>query len=244
MHPSLTDAYKDFLKRQYSGLWYQRYIEGQWVQAEGAVFDMFSNDLHVLDFAPTCNPDYYLAGIDYGTTNPCAFLLLAYSASNYPNMWVEKEYYWNSKERQKQKTDTEYAEDFIKFVDNLSAPLKTVYLDPSAVSFRLELQRHGVRGVQEADNDVLPGIRFVAGLLSNGTLKITAACKNLIHEFKSYLWDDKARERAIDKPLKQADHAIDSLRYVCHSHYGANVNSDSRMTKEDLKSLRNKWGYR
>jgi len=206
-NPSLSDEYKEYLKRQYNGLWYQRFINGEWVQAEGAIYDFFEPALHCLDFTPPQMAQYYLVGIDYGTTNPCAFVLMGYNNEHFPNMWIEKEYYWDSKAQQRQKTDSEYADDLVKFVSDLGAPVRAIYLDPSAVSFRVELQRQRVHNVIEANNDVLDGIRFVAGLLANGTLKIVGSCKNLIHEFQSYVWNEKARERGKDEPLKKFDHA-------------------------------------
>ena len=40
-NPFIHDDQKSVLKRQYKGLWYKRFIEGQWVQAEGSVYDFF-----------------------------------------------------------------------------------------------------------------------------------------------------------------------------------------------------------
>jgi PBSX family phage terminase large subunit len=241
-NPALSEEYKEYLKRQYSGVWYRRYINGEWVQAEGAIYDFFDPKIHCLDLKPPQIAEYYLLGIDYGTTNPCAFVLIGFNGNHYPNMWVEREYYWDSKVRQRQKTDSEYADDLLKFTENLEAPLKAIYLDPSAVSFRTELQRHKVRGVLEANNEVIDGIRFVSNLMANGSIKIVRCCKNLQHELQSYVWDEKARERGVDKPLKQNDHMLDALRYVLFSHYGKHLGTENRMTPEDLASMRRKWG--
>ena len=243
-NPSLTEEYKAYLKRQYSGLWYQRFILGEWVQAEGAIYDFFDTILHCIDFKPSRMPHYYLVGIDYGTTNPCAFVLMAFNNDSTPHMWIEKEYYWDSKAQQRQKTDSEYAQDLVNFLSNLGAPVKAVYLDPSAVSYRIELRRQGIRNIIEANNDVLDGIRFVANLLTNGTLKVLGSCKNLIQEFQSYVWDDKAREKGKDVPVKRSDHMLDALRYMLYSHYGQTMGSDKEMTPEDLKRMRRKWGIR
>jgi len=207
-NPSLDEAYKTNLKREYRGLWYQRYIEGKWVLAEGTIYDFFDPKLHCIDFPPSHNPKFYLVGVDYGTSNPCAFSLVGYNDDHFPNMWVEKEYYYDSAKHMRQKTDTEYAQDLERFVDNLRAPVKAIYMDPSAVSFRLECRRHGIRNIIEGNNDVLDGIRFVSSLLSNGTLKVCANCKNMIQEFGSYTWNTAAKERGEDKPNKHSDHCF------------------------------------
>ena len=207
-NPSLDENYKINLEKEYKGLWYQRYIEGKWVLADGVVYDCFDESLHVMDFKPSHNAKYYIAGVDYGTANPCAFTLLGVNADYYPNFWVEKEYYWDSKKKNRQKTDTEYAADLKKFISDLAAPIKAIYLDPSAASFKTECFRQKISPILDANNDVLDGIRFVSGLLSNGTLKVTRQCPNLIKEFGSYVWDTKASERGEDRVVKKNDHCF------------------------------------
>lgn len=204
-NPALEEDDKNYLKRQYKGLWYQRFIDGKWVQAEGSIYDYFDEKLHVIDFAPTYSTSY-IVGIDYGTTNPCAFVLIGHDPNSFPNFWVESEYYYDSRVHQRQKTDTEYAEDLQKFLEG--HPIKAIYIDPSAVSFRIELQKQGITNLYEADNNVINGIRFVSKNLNNGTLKICRSCTNLIKEFQSYVWDEKAAILGVDKPKKQNDHCL------------------------------------
>lgn len=215
-NPSLEKDYKDYIRRQYKGLWYQRFIEGLWVQAEGAIYDQFDEKLHIIDF-PLSTATSYIVGVDYGTSNPCAFVLIGHNPSYYPNLWVEEEYYFNSKTAQRQKTDYEYAEDLKNFISQ--KPIKAIYIDPSAVSFRVELQKQGISNLYEAKNDVGDGIRFVSNYLNTGALKICRSCTNLIKEFQSYLWDPKCAKTGVDKPLKENDHCLDSLRYALYTHF-------------------------
>ena len=228
-NPLLTDNEKEYLKRQYKGLWYQRFIEGKWVQAQGAIYDTFDTKLHVIDFPP--GPvEYYIVGVDYGTSNPCSFVLIGVNRNKFPNMWVEEEYYYDSKIHQRQKTDTEYAEDFKEFTKN--KPVKAIYIDPSAASFRLELQKQGVANLFDAENEVNDGIRLVSKFMNNGTLKFCSCCKNLLKEIQSYVWDPKSQTTGIDKPMKQFDHAVDAMRYACFTHF---FNKEhSRMTAIEL----------
>ena len=204
-NPELSENEKEYLKRQYKGIWYHRFIEGRWVQAEGAVYDFFDEKIHTLETVPEY-AESYIVGVDYGTTNPCAFILLGINRSKFPNIWVEDEYYYDSKVHQRQKTDSEYAEDLKRFIAGKN--VRSIYVDPSAASFKLELHRQGVQGLQDAQNEVLDGIRFVSDLLNNGTLKISRKAKNLIQEFQSYVWDAKAAQRGEDKPLKTSDHCV------------------------------------
>ncbi len=214
-NPQITLDEKDYLKRQYHGVWYKRYIDGLWVQAEGAVYDFFDASFHILRNVPE-TVEQYICGIDYGTTNPCAFVLVGIDRRRYPNYWVAKEYYFDSKIHQRQKTDSEYAQDLKNFLYQL--PVAAIYLDPSAVSFRIELRKMGIENVYEANNDVLNGIRFTGDLIKNGTLKIGQECPNIIKEIQSYSWDTKAAQKGVERPMKQNDHALDALRYACFSH--------------------------
>lgn len=215
-NPSLSAEFMEIIKKEYKGLWYQRFIEGLWVQAEGAVYDFFDESIHVIDY-PRSQASYYICGVDYGTTNPCAFVLVGVNKDYYPNYWVESEYYFDSRKAQRQKTDSEYAEDLKRFLEG--KVVKAIYIDPSAASFKLELSKEGFSNLFEAKNDVVDGIRFVAKHLTNGTLKVTKQCPKLINEFQSYVWDEKAAMKGEDKPKKENDHALDALRYAIYSHF-------------------------
>lgn len=239
-NPSLSEEYKDNLKKEYQGLWYKRYIEGLWVMAEGAVYDFFDEDIHVIE-GPPGSATEYIVGCDYGTTNPCVFVLLGYNAGCYPNMWIEREYYYNSRETQKQKSDYEYAQDFLKFLGGVTP--SSIYIDPSAASFKEELRRNGVENIKDAKNEVVPGIRFQAQLLMNGTLKICSCCVNSIKEFSNYVWDSKASARGVDAPVKQNDHAMDAIRYATFTHFFKKDTVES-MTENEANRMEMNWSFR
>jgi PBSX family phage terminase large subunit len=215
-NPSLGKAYKDNLKKEYKGLWYKRFILGDWVLAEGAIYDFFDTDIHVVKQPPSYAKNFYL-GIDYGTTNAFAAVLIGFNDDVRPALWVEKEYYWDSKEKGFQKTDSEYALDIEREFGGY--PLTMIFLDPSAASFHTELRRHK-KPVKPANNDVLDGIRFVGSLIAQGDLVICKECKNLIKEMESYVWDPKSVKLGEDKPIKQRDHALDAMRYVLFTQFG------------------------
>lgn len=228
-NPSLDREYVENLKKEYRGLWNKRYIQGQWCLAEGSVFDFFSEDIHVIDEAPAY-AKYWLCGIDYGTTNPCGFTLLGFNDDVFPNLWVEKEYYFDSKKEGYQKTDNDYAQDLYRFLDGYG--VKRVYIDPSAASFKVEIRRMMPQlSLVEANNDVLNGIRVLSKHLSLGNLKVRSKCKNLIKEFQSYVWDSKKAERGLDEPVKAHDH-------LCIS--GDSVVNEKLLGKQKIKDFENK----
>jgi PBSX family phage terminase large subunit len=236
-NPSLGEDYKNNLKKEYSGLWYQRYIEGKWVLAEGAIYDFFTEDLHTI-LQPPGPATYYICGIDYGTSNPCVFSLIGYNSGLYPNIWLEKEYYYDSKAKNRQKSDSDYAKDLIDFISGY--PVKAIYIDPSALSFKVEMRKVGVVDVLDAKNDVIPGIRFQGQLLSNGTYKICKTCVNSIKEYSTYLWDERASKRGIDQPIKQNDHSCDAQRYALYTHFFDRMQGG--MTEADANAMERAYG--
>jgi PBSX family phage terminase large subunit len=220
-NPKLTKEEREYLERQHKGLWYRRFVLGEWCLAEGAVFDFFDEKVHTLPKAPA-NQKYSIVGVDYGTTNATSFVMVKYNDSCSPCLYVSKEYYWDSKKKGRQKNNTEYAQDLLNFIEGHA--VKFIYCDPSAAAFKLELRRIGLNvPVRDANNDVLNGIQEMATLLGNGDLKIGRDCRNLIEEMQAYSWDTKKSEKGDDAPIKKFDHAIDAARYAIFSWFGNKI---------------------
>lgn len=215
-NPSLTDERKAFYRAQYVGIFFKRFILGLWAVAMGAIYDMWDEDLNEYDVLPeglSVRATRYI-GIDYGTTNPCVFIDCFDDGDT---LWMEREYYWDSKDPAtgaRQKTDAQYADDLEAFISDYPQYPFYVIVDPSAASFKAELQNRGVL-VKDADNDVIDGIRMTSTMIAHRKLKINRnRCKKTIEEFLGYVWDDKAAARGIEQPVKIRDHGIDGCRYL------------------------------
>ena len=203
-NPSLDEAIIQRYKSLYTGIFYQRYILGEWVLAEGLVYE-FGED-NITDEQPE-GAEYFIS-VDYGTLNPFSAGLWSVSGSNAVRI---KEYYHDGRKSQKQLTDEEYCdavEELAKGYD-----IKRVVIDPSAASFIAALRKRGFH-TQQANNDVKDGIRRTAVYLKDGNIKIHRSCVNSIREFGLYSWDEKATE---DKVIKDNDHAMDDIRYFCNT---------------------------
>ncbi len=212
---SLSERIKERYRNMYTGVFFKRYILGLWAMAEGIIYDMFSEERHVksiLEYVRLLIDGGRYVSIDYGTQNATVFLL--WNKGRDGKWYCIREYYYSGRDKGVQKTDSEYAEDLIRFLDG--TPVKAVIVDPSAASFIAELNKSGFTVIQ-ADNDVEDGIRLVATLLNTEQIMFSQSCKNTIMEFASYIWDPKAAERGEDKPIKQHDHAMDAVRYFCYT---------------------------
>ena len=207
---SLTEKIKKRYASLYSGVFFQRYILGLWVVAEGIIYDMFSEEKHVVDNIATNAAAKYYVSCDYGTQNATVFLM--WESGSDGKWYCSDEYYYSGRDETTQKTDNSYAEDLAAFIGDRK--VEAVIIDPSAASFIALLRERGFK-VRKARNDVLDGIRFTGTQLNVGKIAFLRKCTNTIKEFGSYIWDAKACERGEDKPIKQHDHAMDAVRYFC-----------------------------
>ena len=220
-NPTLSQQIKDRYQRIHSGMWYKRNIKGRWVKVEGLVYDVFDPDYHIVDKAPEIKRRW--VGVDYGTTNPTAFVLLGLGKDM--NLYVLDEYKSSGGDVAHSKTDSEYVKDLQNFLfDSSGEPInvKWICIDPSAKSFRTQVfsdkKLHPSFGRRtKADNDVNEGLQVVRNLLNINKLKILSHCEQIREEFTLYSWDEKAQERGEDKPLKENDHLMDALRYAIMS---------------------------
>lgn len=208
---SLSEEIKARYRSMYIGVFFKRYILGLWAAAEGVIYDMFDPEKHVKNikefFQILVNGNRYVS-CDYGTQNATVFLLWNKGIDG--KWYCIREYYYSGRDKGKQKTDAEYADDLKKWLDGTR--IKAMIVDPSAASFIAELRKCGYK-VIKANNDVLDGIRLVGMLLNLEMLIFSSSCTETIKEFASYIWDDKAAEHGEDKPVKQHDHGCDAVRY-------------------------------
>ncbi|PSK95785.1 PBSX family phage terminase large subunit [Haloactinopolyspora alba] len=222
-NPGLSKAYIDAKAVEYTGLWHKRFILGEWVSAEGAVYDMWEPDRHVIrwDELPVMRR-LFGVGLDHGTSTTSAGLLLGLGGDD--SLYLVDEWRYDRALVQQSLTDAQQSAQFRDWMESRHLPghaqeprIEWVFLDPAAASFRAQLYHDGLRRVAAAANDVGHGIRTVASLLATDNLKIADRCAGWIAEAPGYSWDTKASERGEDKPIKTADHSLDGGRYAIAS---------------------------
>lgn len=205
-NPGLSQKTLERYQAMFAGVFYDRYIRGLWVVAEGLVYQIFDPAKHVTNELPD-RGRYYIS-VDYGTLNP-------FSAG----LWCLKdgvatrirEFYYSGRAG-RQLTDSEYYEKLEELAGGL--PIERIVIDPSAASMITEIIRRDKYPVIKAVNDVIPGISYTAALLQAGRIKIGSSCKDAIREFGLYRWDEDSQT---DKVIKEDDHAMDDIRYFCYT---------------------------
>lgn len=216
-NPSLSQEIKNRYKNLYSGAFYERFVNGKWVAADGLVYPMFDAEKHIRQC--TQKPDEYYLSCDYGTVNPFSLGLWGHTDDGWCRM---NEYYHSSRDKGIQLTDEEY---YVQ-LKALAAGRKitALVIDPSAASFIEVVKRHNEYRVIKADNDVLTGINRVCQALKDCEIYIDPKCTDAIREFSIYRWDNDNRR---DAPKKENDHAMDDIRYFVQSVLSADRDEDA-----------------
>ena len=209
-NPSLSPQIRERYERLYTGVFYRRFILGQWSQAEGRVYDFFEPEM--VKPVPEGNFQKWYVSCDYGTVNPTSMGLWGLQEG----VWYRvKEFYFSSRTAQRQMTDEEYAGALANLIGQRK--ITAVIVDPSAASFIEVLRRKGW-AVQKADNDVLAGIRQTSDALKEGRIVICEGCSDCIREMDEYVWD--LSSGAKDRVKKEHDHAMDDMRYFVSTVLG------------------------
>ncbi|MFI3312861.1 MAG: PBSX family phage terminase large subunit [Eubacteriales bacterium] len=201
-NPSLAPAIRQRYERLYTGVFYKRFVLGEWVAAEGRVYDFY--DPSVAPSVPEGEFSQWYISCDYGTVNPASFGLWG----KMDGVWYRvSEFYFDSRREGRQMTDGEYAVALERLAQGRH--ISAVIVDPSAASFMEVLRRADFR-VLRADNRVLEGIRMTSQALKEGQIVICDTCTDCLREMGQYVWDGKSGH---DGVVKEFDHAMDDMRY-------------------------------
>lgn len=207
-NPALTEKYIATSKAAYEGVFYQRFILGEWVAAEGAVFPTFTP----APKPPTTaiqDVTELMLGIDVGTTNPTHSVLVGVLNGT---LFVLGEH----RNTDASKTFGTQVDDILNWLDSIGVRDRVnVVVDPSARAFRNEWKLRAGVWTWSADNSVMLGISDLGTLFKNNLLHVSPqSAPVLVGELQGYRWDSKASVKGEDRPVKQDDHGVDALRYA------------------------------
>lgn len=217
-----TDRGKKYLAKldKLTGIRFKRLRQGIWCSAEGAVYDTWDANIHLIDRfeIPASWPRYW--GVDFGYTNP--FVWAAYAQDPDGRLIRYREIYHT------QRTVSQHC----ATIRSLNEPKpRAVICDHDAedrATFEAEL---GVPTIP-ANKAVSTGIQAVADRLrvaGDGKPRILFMKDSLLEkdadleekmlplstdeEFDSYVWDDSTSKKK-EVPVKEFDHGMDQMRYA------------------------------
>lgn len=172
-------------------------------KTEGLVYKEFKRELNVTTQEPTTCIETIL-GIDFGYTNPASIIPIRIDGDNH--YWIKEEWY-----------KTGQTTDQIAEQANLYKATKC-YPDPAEPD-RIAILRKAGLNCREVSKDIVAGVDHIRELFKQGRIHIHPDCKNLIYELETYRYPDKKPEaNEIEKPVKDNDHALDSLRYALYTN--------------------------
>jgi len=222
-NPNLSPEYVQSQKALYKGLFYQRFILGLWVLAQGGIFrDAWSEELKftspklgeteedtrhrangmTIEPKTLKNPGGFVdrwVSVDCGVDHPQVYQEFYDDGTN---IWITREWRWDSKLTMRQLTDAQYADKLIEFMGENKAC--QIIIPPEALSFKTECVSRGL-WVTDADTDVNDGIDTVCSLMIKKKLRIHQDCTGVLTEITTYAWDPAAAKLGKEQPLKLND---------------------------------------
>ncbi len=231
-NPILSEAKKAQYRAQYTGLWYKRFIEGAWVAAEGAIFDMWDPAKHVIPSEETPNiSELFGVGIDYGTVHPSAALLLGLTkgtkADGYKHrlILIDEWRYVGRQEGTGTLAPPTQAELLLDWLDkphlpenNIGLALKPRFkiVDSAVTHFAREIELRG-ETTHLAVKNVGFGVSMMASLLAEGNLQVTDRCEGFIQEAPGYAWNPQSAPPR-SRRTRQSQRRLIRRRTIHHRH--------------------------
>lgn len=218
-NPFLDAAYVTALKKEYTGVFYKRFILGQWVVADGACYPLFADnpEAHIIDELPA-DPRFISIGVDWGGNRSLTAFVATVFHGNYDRLTIIKDYHIEGKkgEIDSNRVNTE----FIRFLRMLkeefpNIPVRYVFAD-SAEQYLISGLRKALTGtgLQIGDSKKVPIVQRIIcanSLFNTGRLKILKDCKHIKEGFLSAVWDAKAAANGKDERLDDFTSDIDIL---------------------------------
>lgn len=216
-NPFLDANYVENLKKEYTGVFFKRFILGQWVVADGACYPQIANNPgdYIVDELPK-DARFISIGIDWGGNRSLTAFVASVFHGNYDGVTVIKDYHVEGKkgEIDGNRVNTE----FLRFLKMLrdeypGIPIKYVFAD-SAEQYLINGLRKAIvgTGIQVGDskkNPIVQRIICANSLLNTGRLKVMKECKYVQEGLRAAVWDSKAAAKGKDERLDDFTSDID-----------------------------------
>jgi PBSX family phage terminase large subunit len=213
----LSPKYVEELKRvnRKSKVNYKRNILGQWVIAEGIIYDTFDEDQHVYD--GSIDVDEVNICCDYGVSTVTTFGVMGIKkdVKNGNSYYLMEETYHDAQQKGVAQSDSDRIEDILYLQNKYGLTRKnTIYLPHDAASLKAQCRKDKrIRmKVRTYAPNTFRDINQIQDLFNDNRFHIHRSCTNSITQAQIYCWDTRAQQRGEDKPLKVDDHCPDMWR--------------------------------
>ena len=209
---SLSDEVKQRYERMYSGVFYDRYIKGLWVAAEGVIYKEFADnpDNFIVDTIPD-DIIFCTIGMDFGGNGSAHAMICTGFSKSMQKVIILDEYY-----RKEIISPAELEKDVCRFIRRCQQKYKVydMYCDSAeqvlikgiksaVMSERIPINIHNAR-----KSAIIGRIRFFNSIMAQKRFFIMKHCSHLIEALQSAVWDSKSMK---DVRLDNGEYNIDSL---------------------------------
>lgn len=220
---SLSEAVKERYRGMYTGVFFKRYILGQWVSAEGVIYRQFADDPErfILDDIPA---DVILGamGFDFGGNGSAHAGCLVGITKGYRSIVILDEYY------RKEVIDPEtLTNDICGFIQRAQAQVRatSIWCDSAETTLikgirtAVYSRRIPIEVRNARKGEIIDRIRLCDMLMSQGRFFILRRCRHTISALSEAVWDSKSptKDRRLDDGSTNID-SLDALEYALESH--------------------------
>ena len=229
-NPGLSKRTLERYENMYAGIFYDRYVRGLWVAAEGIVYKDFANDTEKyligdpLEWAKQNGASFSIIsiGVDFGGTKSATKFQATGITKNFRVVALEEEYIKNEEIdpnalNRRFATFCQLITSKYGYSQTRADSAETVLirgLDHTAQKLRLGTQVKNALKMQITDR-----IRLVVLLMKQGRLKVSRSCPHLIDAFQSAIYDpDKFEDERLDDGTSDID-SLDAFEYSIEPYY-------------------------
>lgn len=218
----LPKKYVESLKSEFCGVFYDRFILGKWVAAEGRVYESFSsaNVLSSKEIESRLAENRLITaaiGVDYGGNGSASAFVLVGADAGFKNLYVLSELY-DKRNRSAESLISNFSE-FVEREKKRFPMLKSAYCDSAEQllikSFRQAVRTSGVEVKNALKKPINTRINMLNRLIAGGRFFVCAECPHVIEALNGAVWDERNvhKDVRLDNGTSNID-SLDALEYA------------------------------
>ena len=209
---TLDPEYVKNIKLEYTGVFYERFIKGEWRAAEGAIYTDFTNNPKVFQLdAPPDDIAFCTLGMDFGGNGSAHAIVCTGYSRGLKKVVVVDEYY-----RKEVISPLQLERDTVDFVRRCKSRYKIIdmYCDSAeqvlikGIKNALAREKIPINVHNARKGAIIDRIRFTASVMAIGRFFVVKKCRHLIDAFSNAVWDGKKLD---DTRLDDGSVNVDSL---------------------------------
>ena len=223
---ALSPKTKERFRRMFSGVFFKRFILGQWAATDGLVYQQFADEQErfLLDAAPA-DIQYAVIGVDFGGTKSGHSFTLTGFTARFQKVIVLDEYYHNN-QKQGRLSPKQVEDAFADFVRRAKARYRVyeAYCDSAeqtlieGLTVRVMRDHLGIDIRNAAKRPINDRIAFYNSMMAQDRFRILRHCTAHIKALEEAVYDPKqmTHDIRLDDGTTNID-SLDSMEYTTES---------------------------